>query len=67
MFCIATWSLSNWYAMSFNPNMVLKKVWHVSEYNMTCIEEKGVQNPNVRFYQCSLIKTFFLLSLLPFL
>ena len=28
--CIPTWSLSNWYGMSCNPNMFLKKVWHVS-------------------------------------
>ena len=27
---------------SCNPNMFLIKVWHVSKYNMTCIEEVRV-------------------------
>ena len=40
--CIPTWSLSNWYGMSSNPNLFLKKVWHVSKYNMSFIEEERV-------------------------
>ena len=33
--CIRTWTLRKWYGISCNTNMFLKKVWHVSKYNMT--------------------------------
>ena len=56
VFCVLIWSLSNCYGMSFDPNMFLKKVWHVSWYNMTCIEEERVPplstNPKLWLTNC---------------